>query len=172
MKSIWPSDNEAETSSASEQLLPLHYFIRETLRRSRANAEVLQLALYYLHKGRAAIRKRVSHMMETRSRFQELSAEKERQQHATAYPSPPSSPLDSRYNHAAAEFLKSSRDPVVCGRRMFLAALIIASKFIQDRTYSNRGETFFSLFTSSQRALKESSVEQLGPVLVDSPFRT
>jgi hypothetical protein len=28
-------------------------------------------------------------------------------------------------------------DPAICGRRMFLASLIIASKYLQDRTYAN-----------------------------------
>lgn len=37
-----------------------------------------------------------------------------------------------------ATLLARTRDPVLCGRRMFLAALICASKFLQDRTYSNK----------------------------------
>lgn len=28
--------------------------------------------------------------------------------------------------------------PLLCGRRMFLAAIVVASKFLQDQTYSNR----------------------------------
>ena len=31
-----------------------------------------------------------------------------------------------------------NNDPATCGRRMFLAALIAASKYLQDRNYSNR----------------------------------
>ncbi|PKY30039.1 hypothetical protein RhiirB3_297993, partial [Rhizophagus irregularis] len=31
-----------------------------------------------------------------------------------------------------------NNDPATCGRRMFLAALIVASKYLQDRNYSNR----------------------------------
>ncbi|KAK9897673.1 hypothetical protein P389DRAFT_131384, partial [Cystobasidium minutum MCA 4210] len=42
------------------------------------------------------------------------------------------------YIHKVALLLAKVRDPVLCGRRMFLAALICASKFLQDRTYSNR----------------------------------
>jgi PHO85 cyclin-5 len=32
----------------------------------------------------------------------------------------------------------ASKHPIACGRRMFLAAVIIASKYLQDRNYSNR----------------------------------
>ncbi|KWU46978.1 hypothetical protein RHOSPDRAFT_14383, partial [Rhodotorula sp. JG-1b] len=32
----------------------------------------------------------------------------------------------------------AQNSPVLCGRRMFLAALISASKYLQDRNYSNR----------------------------------
>jgi hypothetical protein len=32
----------------------------------------------------------------------------------------------------------SSKHPIACGRRMFLAAVIVASKYLQDRNYSNR----------------------------------
>ena len=30
-----------------------------------------------------------------------------------------------------------SSDPATCGRRMFLASLIVASKYLQDRNYAN-----------------------------------
>ncbi|KAJ1820075.1 PHO85 cyclin-5 [Coemansia sp. RSA 2599] len=39
---------------------------------------------------------------------------------------------------AAAVVKKAKPDPTKCGRRMFVAALISASKFIYDQTYSNR----------------------------------
>lgn len=32
----------------------------------------------------------------------------------------------------------ASKHPIACGRRMFLAAVIVASKYLQDRNYSNR----------------------------------
>jgi Cyclin len=32
----------------------------------------------------------------------------------------------------------ASKHPITCGRRMFLAAVIVASKYLQDRNYSNR----------------------------------
>ena len=31
----------------------------------------------------------------------------------------------------------SNHDPAICGRRMFIASLIIASKYLQDRTHRN-----------------------------------
>jgi hypothetical protein len=32
----------------------------------------------------------------------------------------------------------ASKHPIACGRRMFLAAVVVASKYLQDRNYSNR----------------------------------
>ncbi|GAA5983471.1 hypothetical protein JCM10908_000299 [Rhodotorula pacifica] len=74
-----------------------------------------------------------------------------------SYPSPPQSPSEHRqaeveaHAHAvhasavAAELgerfsalVAAQNSPVLCGRRMFLAALISASKYLQDRNYSNR----------------------------------
>lgn len=74
-----------------------------------------------------------------------------------AYPSPPQSPnehqrvdADARAHavHASAvaaelgerfsALVAAQNSPVLCGRRMFLAALISASKYLQDRNYSNR----------------------------------
>ncbi|CAG8572727.1 5967_t:CDS:2, partial [Racocetra fulgida] len=37
-----------------------------------------------------------------------------------------------------ARYSGQNNDPATCGRRMFLASLIIASKYLQDRNYSNR----------------------------------
>jgi hypothetical protein len=31
----------------------------------------------------------------------------------------------------------NSTDPALCGRRMFIASLIIASKYLQDRSYAS-----------------------------------
>lgn len=136
INSIWPADG-AETKQDS--VLPLDYFVREVISRSNAGAQVLQLALYYLHRARSGIRERVAHYHTVKARFVEMSLLHHKQQHGTDYPSPPSSPLEEKYRHAGAEVVDASKDPVICGRRMFLAALIIASKFLQDRTYSNRG---------------------------------
>ncbi|KAG0250841.1 hypothetical protein BG011_008051 [Mortierella polycephala] len=47
------------------------------------------------------------------------------------------SPLSQTSTTSTSPALTKS-EPVGCGRRMFLAALILASKFQQDRTYSNK----------------------------------
>ncbi|OAQ29594.1 hypothetical protein K457DRAFT_57590, partial [Linnemannia elongata AG-77] len=83
IESIWPSP-VGVTCSAKTPVIPLHIFVKETLRRSRTTLSTLQLALYYIYK------------------------------------------------------IRNQSEPVGCGRRMFLAALILASKFQQDRTYSNK----------------------------------
>lgn len=149
IESIWPNVGKASKKEApspsspnagcDEKVLPLKYFVKETLKRSRSSCVTLQIALYYLHKGRAKIRARVSTAESARERFTALAirrqASRQQQQQAVCPLSP-----DEKFTAAAAEVLATSRDPVICGRRMFLAALVCASKFLQDRTYSNRGE--------------------------------
>lgn len=132
--SIWNVSSQTD-AKASGKVLPLKYFITETLRRSRSGSSTLQVALYYLHRARVQIRERVVFAEQTKQRFSRLAAERQAQQSHLG--TPPASP-SQEFTDAAAELLAASRDPVICGRRMFLAALISASKFLQDRNYSNR----------------------------------
>ncbi|KAI8053836.1 hypothetical protein BDF22DRAFT_619508, partial [Syncephalis plumigaleata] len=44
----------------------------------------------------------------------------------------------------------SSSDPRQCGRRMFLASLVIATKYLQDRAYSNRAWSRVSGLSASE----------------------
>lgn len=138
--SIWTTSTETGAAPTPESVLPLRWFIKETLRRSRTSCSTLQLALFYLHRGRMRIRERVLRAEAAKQHFARLAA-------TTAYPSPPASPphhgddvemMSGEDAQLAAEVLASSRDPIVCGRRMFLAALVCASKFLQDRNYSSR----------------------------------
>jgi hypothetical protein len=72
-----------------------------------------------------------------------------------AYPSPPESPSstvdqdEQREEEEEAKpvetlterltrLLEVQKSPLLCGRRMFLASLISASKYLQDRNYSNK----------------------------------
>lgn len=136
-------------SSSQTSVLPLRHFIKEVLRRSRSTCSTLQTALYYIHKSRDVIRERVRAAEEAKLQLMRIKSSG----HVDAaswngftLPSPPygehdqytsgSDPAPSPKNVAA--LLAKVRDPVLCGRRMFLAALICASKFLQDRTYSNR----------------------------------
>ncbi|GES98760.1 G1/S-specific cyclin Pcl5 [Rhizophagus clarus] len=93
------------------KIIPLRLFLQETLRRSRTSYSTLQTALFYLF--------RIKPQISSTSR-------------RTEFPSTPSSeyPPDSNQSQ--------NNDPATCGRRMFLAALIVASKYLQDRNYSNR----------------------------------
>lgn len=107
--------------------------MKEVLRRSRTSCSTLQIALYYLHQSRREIREIVSRAKEGKEEFQELERNFKAGQD---YPSPPSSPVDSFDRYAA--LLEVQVSPLLCGRRMFLASLICASKFLQDRNYSNK----------------------------------
>jgi len=109
-------------SSTSPNLIPLKSFVQEVLRRSRTSGSVLQTALCYLE----AVRRKVPQIacgtiVEEDSRTRLPSSDNE----CLSLPQipPPERPLIS---------------PLSCPRRTFLASLILASKFLQDRCYSNR----------------------------------
>ncbi|CAG8642996.1 15304_t:CDS:2 [Funneliformis caledonium] len=97
----------------SAKIIPLRLFLQETLRRSRTSYSTLQTALFYLFR----IKPQIS--------FSSISQRSE-------YPPTPTSEFPSDMNQS------QNNDPATCGRRMFLAALIVASKYLQDRNYSNR----------------------------------
>lgn len=109
--------------------LPLQHFIREVLKRSRSTCSTLQVALYYIHKSRNVIRERVRYTAEARMELRRMQAQASQ---TDLLRSPSLSP------RMKAALIAKDNDPVACGRRMFLAALICASKFLQDRTYANR----------------------------------
>ncbi|SAM05435.1 hypothetical protein [Absidia glauca] len=107
IEAIWPSNNGNSNSSTSN-IVPLRSFIQEVLKRSRTTYSTLQTAFFYLFRARPAI---VQYLQTTSS----LAA-------ATVGTTTPLSGRDA-YIH--------------CGRRMFLASLVVASKFVQDKTYRN-----------------------------------
>lgn len=112
--------------------IPLDLFIRETLRRSRTSCSTLQAALLYCKRvGGEAIRKRAE-----REGVELNDEEKEiLNGQARAYPS-----LTKSLDEADAQSLAPAltADPILCSRRTFLAAVMTSSKFLQDRTFSNR----------------------------------
>ena len=170
IESIWGPSTPVGTTqfSTSSSVLPLHYFVREVLRRSRTSCSTLQLCLYYLHKSRKPIRDAVALAQASREEIQKLaqkteedkekevessfvnpryfSSKEEEIDPASAYPSPPESPSASTPVSQPEESLSSlitrllhaQKSPLLCGRRMFLASLISASKYLQDRNYSNK----------------------------------
>lgn len=178
IESIWGPSSTSSPSSCSAatlphgggQVLPLDWFVKEVLRRSRTSCSTLQLALYYLHKARRDVRDLVAKAQHVRLEVARLEAEllaveTEEMVHegVASYPSPPLSPSvigpqdlpESRYDGCYAQSRSRQQrrlalqqrlaqlqslhtSPILCGRRTFLSALISASKFLQDRNYSNR----------------------------------
>ncbi|PWN27607.1 hypothetical protein BDZ90DRAFT_167070 [Jaminaea rosea] len=99
----------------SASSLPLQLFIRETLRRSRTSCSTLQAALLYCVRAAPTVRK-------TRLQF----ASMQRKSYVD-----PTMAIFKAERQAAFHHL-------LCGRRNFLAAVMVAAKFLQDRNYSNK----------------------------------
>ncbi|KAI9300344.1 hypothetical protein BJ944DRAFT_273168 [Cunninghamella echinulata] len=90
-------------------IVPLRSFIQEVLKRSRTTYSTLQTAFFYLFRARPAIMK-----------------------HLLLYQHKHNS------NHSQQQQPLKGKDAYIhCGRRMFLASLVVASKFVQDKTYRN-----------------------------------
>ncbi|GAA5965887.1 hypothetical protein JCM3765_006477 [Sporobolomyces pararoseus] len=204
IESIWGPSSTTTTSSTSttqfstsSSVLPLDYFVREVLRRSRTSCSTLQLSLYYLHKLRKPIRDQLELAEKSKNKIWKLAAatsttsgieesfekkdisssEGEKSSiekiyfenqvgggdgGVNAYPSPPESPdtplnlpstspvpttsIDKEEEEESEEplterltrLLEVQKSPLLCGRRMFLSSLISASKYLQDRNYSNK----------------------------------
>lgn len=103
--------------SGKPGVAPLHGFVQELIRRSRTSGTVLQTALCYIEAVRRKLPEIVSAPAVT---VKEIALE----------------PSSQDREVASAEPLVPS--PLLCPRRTFLASLILASKFLQDRCYSNR----------------------------------
>lgn len=138
IESIWgPTSSGPPPTDGS--VLPLHWFVKEVLRRSRTSCSTLQVALFYLHQARREIRSTIARASACKVEFITLDRALRAEQERVAkldYPSPPASPIDSEDRYI--ELAETQNSPILCGRRMFLAAVISASKFLQDRNYSNR----------------------------------
>ncbi|RUO96075.1 hypothetical protein BC936DRAFT_142668 [Jimgerdemannia flammicorona] len=93
------------------KLVSLRVFIQEVLRRSRTTYSTLQTALFYLFRVKNAI---VTRLRERAARELETG---------------PTPKIAGQCNED---------DLIGCGRRMFLAALMVASKYLQDKNYRNR----------------------------------
>ena len=90
-------------------VLPLEVFIHETLRRSKTSYSTLQVALFYLV------------LLKDKLSDQDFTKEQ-------------SKPEDGQHQSLGPPKCRAMQ----CGRRMFLAALMLASKYLQDRNYSTR----------------------------------
>ncbi len=128
VEAIWPTSSVyTHTETGSGGILPLRIFIQETLRRSRSSYSTLQVALYYLILVRPEIPANLDFTME--QRLPEGS---------------------TRYDDYTIRVLQ-------CGRRMFLAALILASKYLQDRNFSARAWSKISGLSVSELNQNERS---------------
>ncbi|KAF9897723.1 hypothetical protein BX616_005093 [Lobosporangium transversale] len=193
IESIWPSPSGAQYS-AKAPVIPLHIFVKETLRRSRTTLSTLQLALYYIYKVRNQVlaaqekirQDQIQHLQQRALLQQQplspngstdaFSEEEFKQRdyfntislhpHHVAKNTPPLTPPGTNNTPASLSPLSLSTstptspilaksEPVGCGRRMFLAALILASKFQQDRTYSNKAWSKISGLPVSEINLNE-----------------
>lgn len=112
--------------------IPLDLFIRETLRRSRTSCSTLQAALLYCKRvGFEVVRKRAETEGVSLSVEQQQFLKGNERDYASL----------SKSMDAATEAslpVGVSADPILCSRRTFLASIMISSKFLQDRTFSNR----------------------------------
>ncbi|KAI9656682.1 MAG: hypothetical protein M1831_004592 [Alyxoria varia] len=106
---IWPESGSKE--SFQGKIMSLRHFIRETLRRSRTSYSTLQVTLWYLILLRPSVRELCRNL---------------------------DTDLDQTRQPVHTGNGLSNFRAVRCGRRMFLAALILASKFLQDRNYTAR----------------------------------
>ncbi|KAF9354172.1 hypothetical protein BGX26_007999 [Mortierella sp. AD094] len=194
IESIWPSPSGAQYSTKAP-VIPLHIFVKETLRRSRTTLSTLQLALYYIYKVRNQVlaaqekirQDQIQHLQQRalqqgqplspNGSIDALSEEEFKQRdyfnsismqaHShLAKNTPPLTPPGTNNTPASLSPLSLSSstptspilaksEPVGCGRRMFLAALILASKFQQDRTYSNKAWSKISGLPVSEINLNE-----------------
>ncbi|KAF9049947.1 hypothetical protein BJ165DRAFT_965957 [Panaeolus papilionaceus] len=157
----------AIADESDSNLLPIRSFVHEVLKRSRTSGSILQAALCYLEAIRTKVpeileqeRNGIRAQFEPESRIilateEELKAEADMpsgscfsddsetiktirvsdydyEDHGRSEPLlHPSAP-----NQAEPMFALPS--PLLCPRRAFLASLILASKFFQDKCYSNR----------------------------------
>ncbi|KAI8368137.1 uncharacterized protein BYT42DRAFT_585433 [Radiomyces spectabilis] len=85
-------------------------FIHEILKRSKTSYSTLQISLFYLFRVKRHVHERL------------------RQRYSQPSQCPPPQPL-----HVSERL----DDLMCCGRRMFLASLMVASKFLHDKNYRN-----------------------------------
>jgi len=138
---LWPNTLPLTSST---QLHSLQHFVSEMVRRSLTSFSTFELALLYLarlkrHLPDALLEARypkqsqfISQKASSSPKLENLSLE----------PRSPASPLlhhstDSPTNSPLPIASIPITHPLLCGRRSFLSCLILAWKFLQDKTYTN-----------------------------------
>ena len=107
---IWPVANI--NTALPNKVISLRFYIRETLRRSRTSYSTLQVTLWYL----VLIRPFVLEAQQAESTRRVRGDVEDIEKPECTQPS----------------------CALLCGRRMFLSALILASKYLQDRNFTTR----------------------------------
>ncbi|KAJ1547704.1 hypothetical protein HK096_000995 [Nowakowskiella sp. JEL0078] len=141
INSIWPN----HSISSKVKLLPIQIFIEEILRRSRTSFSTLQLALLYLLRMKQVLPAHIQQFSnkDILDSF-DFPIKSEMLLYSVVFPL---SPIENQQKEGknleetdrlSSSFLKCGKLSSLCGRRMFLSALVIAGKYLQDQTYSNR----------------------------------
>lgn len=121
LEAIWPLSRETPRSSPDFNggaVLPLRVFIQETCRRSRTSYSTLQIALYYL----ILLKGVLPNLDFTREQPKESDIADNIPKDPQVLWGQPSGPSGCRV--------------MQCGRRMFMSALMLAAKYLQDRNFS------------------------------------
>lgn len=121
VEAIWPLSRETPRSSTDFNgagVLPLRTFIQETCRRSRTSYSTLQIALYYL----VLLKGVLPDLDFTREQPRESDI-------ADIVPRDPHVLLGQPRGPSGCRVMQ-------CGRRMFMSALMLAAKYLQDRNFS------------------------------------
>ncbi|KAI7866622.1 hypothetical protein BDF14DRAFT_1727906 [Spinellus fusiger] len=116
------------------KVVPTKGFIREILCRSKATYSTLQICLFYLFRVKKIVHEKL------RKRHQSSSP--------SSSPSPPSSSTSlsasslsnhvNTFHECSLKTNNRTEELMCCGRRMFLAALMLASKYLHDKNYRNQ----------------------------------
>lgn len=121
VETIWPLARETPRSSTEFNgagVLPLRIFIQETCRRSKTSYSTLQIALYYL----VLLKEVLPDLDFTREQPRESKV-------ADRAPKNPQTLLGQSGEPSECRVMQ-------CGRRMFMSALMLAAKYLQDRNFS------------------------------------
>lgn len=98
----------SNNASGRKEVIPTKSFIQEVLKRSKTTYSTLQTALFYLFRIKNIIIARLEQRAASGNTAKRNSSE------------------------------YSTDDYICCGRRMFLASLMVASKYLQDKNYRNK----------------------------------
>ncbi|KZS98445.1 hypothetical protein SISNIDRAFT_481183 [Sistotremastrum niveocremeum HHB9708] len=128
--------------SGPSDLADVKHFVMELLRRSRSTCNILQTALCYLE----VVRQKVPELQKLEqdgigSRGEQYDKEEAIVLDPTLFENGVLQELGSRHRkkpEAPGTPLPPLPSPLLCPRRTFMASLLLATKFVQEKSYSNR----------------------------------